>query len=223
MTQFLVSTFNYDGHEYQTGINSIERAARAGITALQDQINNNALLLEDPQNIGFHEEVDENGIIIHSEASEFERNLSLYADAQSDLRKAFVLAAYHFWERSVIRWSLRRPLEKDHAADKKLNGYKKLVAEAKKIGPPYDPHPSLDAIVQITNLLKHESKKAQEILENDYPDLWASMRGSKSMLYTSYARVNITQDIMNKVFEVVRLSGPLAFKQKLQPKKTAIF
>ena len=221
MTNPQIIKFNFEGFEYQAGLDSIERAAEAGLGVLQDDLLKSAKCLQQYRSEGIFEgERDENGTIIYEVCDDFKFKMVIAVDSQNELRRAFVLAAYHFWERSVVRWRYIRLTEDERKEDNGISGFGELKATAKRGDINYPPHPDLFAVCQIANLLKHESATARKNLEEHYPALWADLQ---NVVHASFGRsegIKISDPIMRKIFEIIRQSGPYVSPEKKPPIET---
>jgi hypothetical protein len=225
MPNLQIIKFNYEGFEYQAGLDSIERAAIAGLGALQDDLFKNAKCLQQYRSEGvFEGERDENGTTIYEVCDDFRFEMAVAVDSQNELRRAFVLAAYHFWERSVVRWALVRNLKpKSKKKDKNegaFQGYDELKTAAENEVINYPPHPDLQAVSQIANVLKHESKKSQKKLKEDHPALWAELMNVVHLPFGRPEGLKISDPIMRKIFEIIRQSGPYVSPEKKPPIET---
>lgn len=116
------------------------------------------------------------------------------AEALMDLRKAYVLAAYHLWERSAQRWTQRT--NANHTV---------LVGQTKERGYPLDP--GLDGVRDLANTLKHNSaSKARRLAAS-----WPEMLKTDPLSVTDwdwYAEIKLADADVLRVLDVVGRSGP---------------
>ncbi|UKK84100.1 hypothetical protein L7H23_16255 [Sphingopyxis sp. BSN-002] len=122
-------------------------------------------------------------------------------EAQEALRKAFVIALYHHWERSARKWT--GDDRRDHS---------KLAIAVEALGDPI--HPRLEAVRDLTNLLKHDNDKWGQQLIETWPDVVSGPRGHAGGRTDWYRAVRLTDAHMTEAFNIVGASGPI---QSLSP------
>ena len=120
-----------------------------------------------------------------------------------DLRKAYVLAAYHHWERAARRWSRIS----NHAK------HSKLITATRDLGYPIDPR--LEGLHDLVNTLKHNSVGCASKLILSWPDVLKADPAARPDL-DWYGCIEIEDRHVHEVCEIIRGSGPNA---ELSPTK----
>jgi hypothetical protein len=195
-------TFNLHGYMYQQGIKILWAAYSSASSTLYvewDTAKDDAIAYQkalDAGEVEWEGERDEDGYVIWDKAQIHDMEIDEKGEALSALRKAFILALYHHWERR-IRACLSSS-KKTHA---------ELVKSAIDIGIPI--HPGLNAVRDLANLLKHENGKWGEALRGSWPSLFPN-GFQKSKSYTNwYDAVKIDEKVITEAFDIVARSGPI--------------
>ena len=157
--------FSPRGYAFQSGIDVLRKSAGAGLAALRTETSELRLKLEAYRKAGaFVAERDDEGHIIWDEEDRLQLEIKIGEEAMMELRKAFVVATYHHWERSVLRWAARNAqvmtLDGVGAKTKRLD-HGKLRAAAEKAGFRADAH--MSSVVALANFLKHGSAHWGEV------------------------------------------------------------
>lgn len=116
-------------------------------------------------------------------------------DALRVLRRSFVVAIYHHWERWV-----RRQLGCDEKA-----GHDKLVQKACAGGISIDPH--LGGVRDMANLFKHSNKKWGTSLLSSWPDV-LPRHFTPDTDADWYEAVRLSEEIVLEIADIVKASGP---------------
>ncbi|MBW0151435.1 MAG: hypothetical protein KXJ53_09505 [Phenylobacterium sp.] len=114
-----------------------------------------------------------------------------------DLRKAYVLAAYHHWERGARRWTRLG----SHAK------HLKLVAVTRELGYPIDAR--LTGLYDLVNTLKHNSGVWASKLASSWPAVLKGDPAARPGL-DWYHLVELDDRDVHEVCSIVRASGPTA-------------
>lgn len=112
-----------------------------------------------------------------------------------DLRKAYVLALYHHWERAARRWT-RISVWSSHD---------KLAAATRGLGYPIDRR--LEAVRDLVNTLKHNSAERATQLFASWPDVLKANPAERPGL-DWYSMVSLDDRHVREACEIVRRSGP---------------
>lgn len=84
----------------------LRKSAQTGLTALSSEVKGLEQKLKDyHQSDEVEGEYDEDGQLLWDQGTVLEHEISFANNASMELRKAFAIAAYHYWERSVQRWT----------------------------------------------------------------------------------------------------------------------
>jgi len=191
--------FNWWGYTFQEGINVL----RQSFISARDALNRDVELARE-EAIGYQESVDqgliepdieyEDGIAILDHADVLQMHVETAEDGAMALRKAFVIAAYHLWERSARGWT-----KSEHGK------HPKLIALTLAQGYPISQ--KLDAVRDLVNLLKHAREKWGIDLMASWPQVFApSFQGSPKTDW--YEAVSLTDEHVFEVFETLADSGP---------------
>lgn len=101
-------SFNLRGYIFQNGIEVLRRSAQTGLTALSNEDDKLDQQLKAYRQSGkFEGEHDDEGFIFWERDGILEHGIASANEAAAELRKAFAIAAYHFWERMVRSWSIQ--------------------------------------------------------------------------------------------------------------------
>ncbi|MFS3137690.1 hypothetical protein ACLRDC_20390 [Gluconacetobacter sacchari] len=193
---------NLQGLVYECAIDVLVTSARAALDAMRASSAANTAALEAHRASGvFEGERDEHGMAICDRAELHEQEIAYIAEMANELRKAFVVAAYHHWEVSVLAWARR---ETPHDAN--LRNHAQSVAKAIEVG--YPPDAELRQVSCLANLIKHDSDSARRALKKAAPKLYETMFENVTARPRWASAVEISDATLDWVFEVVRKSGP---------------
>ncbi|MBB2157342.1 hypothetical protein HLH33_13640 [Gluconacetobacter diazotrophicus] len=197
---------------YGSGLDILCLAAEHGLTALRQARDGHARELASlPPEAHRRWDFDEYGgqFEITSPAADLETDIEMATDALNELRKAFAVAAYHHWERSVIEWW--------HAARPTILppgrppfGYDHLKKAAKRLS--VRPAPALNKVVTLANALKHNDKRRWNELKKQWPEVIARERYRSRADWAGTIQLNDTQ--LLEVFQAVQQSGPSSSQQQ---------
>lgn len=214
--------FNLLGHDFEHGLMILSDSLLAATDALKSksaQIANNYQKYEARLAAGEppEGEWDEDGVKIWERSEFFRFDLELINEALNTLRKAYVIAVFHHWERVIRRLT-------------GLSGHEtfdRLVESAAARGQPI--HARLTLVSDLNNTLKHDSMRAGPKLLKSWPGVFppgyadrlakreaaaaaraAQGLGDGGMHYDWHDAVQLSQEHMDEVFAIVRESGPRA-------------
>ncbi|MBB2157734.1 hypothetical protein HLH33_15705 [Gluconacetobacter diazotrophicus] len=204
MSTILPIPFSPLGFIYQAALDALRLAADTAESALASQLAAKRAELA-AYNAGtvFIGERDADGYRIWEQDQVLEIAIERLAEALLEVRRTFVISAYHHWEVSVVSWARHAdPTAKDPGH------HDQLVAKAADLGYPADPE--LCKVRRLANLFKHDSSTARAALEQAVPDHYkaAFANDATRPFWASGARV--APETLNWVFDVVRYSGPFA-------------
>lgn len=141
------------------------------------------------------EERDEDGHILWDQGTILAMKLEDADETAMELRKAFVLAMYHHWERSARRWT-----------GKPHGNHKALAAAIGALGQPLDQR--LDAVRVLVNLLKHDNPTTGAELRAAWPSTFAAHVQAGIDPSSWYEAVELTDSQVDEVYGIVIASGP---------------
>lgn len=198
MVQF---NFNLAGLSFQRGVSIMAKSFASAIVALRADIDNakdeafgyQQSLEQGGEWIG---ETDDDGVIIWDQTRVLEYEVEVVSEAAQELRKAFVLALYHHWERSARGWT---------KADNWT--HEQLVEGTKKRGYPVDPR--LAAVRDLVNTLKHNKDRWGRELLQSWPSVFPPGFVERTKVRTDwYEAVLLSDTHIREAFDVVAASGP---------------
>jgi len=112
------------------------------------------------------------------------------------LRKAFVIALYHHWERAI------------RASAAGANGnHDKLVKRAQAKGILIDAR--IGALRDLVNALKHDSDRCGKALLSSWPDIFSPNFQPGTLKTDWYRAVSLKDHHVVEAFEIVSGSGPI--------------
>lgn len=198
------------GEVYQEGVGSIEQASVLGEAALQEILKDKEIQLaryvrarsDNPESEEKHPASFDNEILRRM-------HVTSVKDSVYELRNAFALSAYHFWETSIYRWYLEdNPTE----TAKNLGSYPKLKSVMAKLHErdprlPNAPDPNLEAVCRLANILKHTSSKSCEWMKNHAPPKLQSIKDQIGQMQPGQS-VRLSTENLTWIFDIIRRSGP---------------
>lgn len=142
-------TFNAHGYAYQDSIRVLRLSFQAAEDALLDDLDrakDEAMAWQQSLDMGgeWIGERDEDGHVLWDRQTLLDFRVEDSRQATDMLRKAFLIAIYHHWERSACTWT--GLAKTDHA---------KLTKAVSALG--YPLHPGLDTLRVMANTLKHDN------------------------------------------------------------------
>jgi hypothetical protein len=190
--------FSVIGYEFESSIRTLKKSFELSRAALDVEVgrirNDLAAYLASGEFIG--ERTDEGDIIWDQERA-YEMDIEAAEEAIEELRRTYVIAIYHRWERGV-RLSTRSD-EHSHL---------KLVKVAEKHG--IHPLPVLEKISHLVNLLKHNNAKWDEKLLASWSDVvHANILNRRDGDFC--ASIVLTDKHIEEILNAVAVSGPVAF------------
>jgi len=138
----------------------------------------------------------EDGILISSRESELEYDAFTAVMATQLVREAFVMTAFHYWERSARQWTELRD---------KRDGFELLKTA---VGQKYPVHTRLPDVNTLNNLLKHDSAEKAEKLFAAWPELFRELFESSVNKFAAKRRLSISDKHVEEIFDIVAASGP---------------
>lgn len=192
--------FNFPGYLFQEGLHVLQSVYSTAADAVREEwekAKEDALAYQlgvERGEIAWEGERDESGFIIWDKEQVHEMEVQSKREALTALKNAFVIAAYHHWERSARRWT-----ESNRAS------HERLAYSVQALGIPLDGR--LGAVRDLANLLKHNHERWGRRLLTSWPDVVSVGRTAVGRV-DWYGAVNITEAQMEKVFEIISLSGP---------------
>ncbi len=186
----------FRSHHFEHGLRMLEKgyvAARDSLDGEIDRINRESRAYEEALANGAEPiaDYDEDGQLLWEQSQVFEINVDDVHSALCEVRKAFAIALYHFWEDSVAQWMELSGKQVDHD---------KLVRYCASEG--YGPSTDLEAVRCLINHLKHGRNSRTDWLTKlraTDPSFLPEARGATSA---------ISEDILFRVAAAILASGP---------------
>jgi len=180
----------------------LRKSAASGLTALAHEVRALERQLADYRRNGeFDGDCDEDGVVLWDRADLLSHEIAFAYGALMELRKAFAIAAYHHWERSVQLW-----IEIDAPDKKNAREYKDISKAASKIGYPADVE--LPRVNALANMLKHNSKNSGTRLLQLWPDILLPQAQNFTNPTHRVSDVQLGDEHLNEIFDIVSRSGP---------------
>lgn len=169
---------DFRGYWFQRGIEVLRRSVQTGLVALDSEKDTLEQQLESYRQSGkFEGERDEDGSILWEQDMFFEHEIASVNEASAELRKAFAIAAYHFWERSVQSWIAHENGNGSAKAEayntpkqKKRIEFEDLCELTKVLG--YSVSGKLVRVQALANMLKHNNERWGKRLLMLWPDVF---------------------------------------------------
>lgn len=205
--------FSPRGYVYQSGLDCIRLAAESGQISLQETIAFKQEQLKQYEENGvFVGDRDEDGNVLWEKSDLLNLDIERLQEALLELRRAFALTAYHYWETSVYQWFYQ---ENPGAPSKNLGNYEKLTDTVRDLGKK-DPalgniqNENLRIVSHISNIIKHTSEKSKEYLSRNMPnELVGTIKNTRD-IYGNRPQIYLEEHHLNWVFDVIAHSGPAA-------------
>jgi len=188
---------SFQAFMFQSGVDTIRDAFTASIGAMKEAERKAEEALALYVASGKDDtEYDENGSVLHSTYFLLAHKASEMSIAAREVRRAFIMSAFHYWERSARGWT---NLDGQH------DYYGKLKKEAAK---QFDMSPKLDELNHLNNVLKHN---------NPYHARSLAMIRLDHFVRTPYSTIHnrrvtwtlaLNDAHVEEAIEIVRASGP---------------
>ncbi|MGP4699893.1 hypothetical protein [Agrobacterium cavarae] len=179
-------------HQFEHGLRMLEKGYKAARDSFENEIKRieaEAKAYEDSGEwIG---EVDDEGYTLWEQSQVYDLQIEDIHSASFEVRKAFTIALYHFWEDSVARWM---GLNGRQASHEEMELYCSHEG--------YGPSPDLGAVRCLANHLKHGRNSRNDWLvrlRTEYPSFLPPARSNI---------VGLSEQTLFKVAAVIFASGP---------------
>jgi hypothetical protein len=195
--------FDAQGYWFQEGLKVLRSSFHSAVEALEGGVKNaqsqaaqySASVDAGGERIG---ERDEDGHVLWDQEDVLRMRLETCEEALMALRKAFVISVYHHWERWIRAWT-----GSGHSAD-----HDKLVRRAIEKG--LIVHEKLDAVRNLTNVLKHNKGTSGENLWATWSDLFSPDFRPRQRGSDWYSAVHLRNCHILEILDVAAQSGPTA-------------
>lgn len=205
--------FSPRGYVYQSGLDCIRLAAKSGQNSLQEAISfKQEQLKQYEADSVFVGERDEDGYVLWEQNDILNLDIERLQEALLELRRAFALTAYHYWETSVYQWFHQ---ENPETQSINLGNYRNLAKTLKDLGnkdPSLQniPDKNLCIVSHISNVIKHTSDNSKEYLSKNMPIELVGIIKNTPKIYGNRPQVYLEEHHLNWIFDVIAHSGPIA-------------
>ena len=191
--------FSMRGFIYESGIDCLRDSFTAAVQGIQDRIREES---EDWRSCkGDYEEqalYAEDGSTIFDPDDVYQYKVEALKEAHAELRKAFAIAIYHYWERKM-RVFCKLPDGK----------HTDLEAAAARLGiqVPAD----FARVHRLANALKHNNQGSMKPLHKVWPEVSGilfEVKGDRDW----YARIELNDDHIYHLLDLTKLAGPSVMK-----------
>jgi len=195
--------FNMEGYAFESGLKVLRDSYLAANIALAEAEGRACDALtsyeEDVAKTGqwIGEVDDETGCVIWDHADHLRFDIENSRLAAWAMRNAFVLAAYHHWERAALVWSGNPDAR-----------FPELVAATTRRG--YSVHDRLQQVRVLANAIKHNKDHSGDRLSAAWPAVLRPGFRKHPIRTDWYDAIQLDAQTMEDVFEIVAGSGPTA-------------
>jgi len=194
---------DFEGSRFRDGVDRLDKAFSLALRSLLDEEQNLRSQLEAYQAHvkGGGERIGEwdpdEGYSLWEHDDDLSMEIEDAEESQKDLRKAYMLAIYHHWERAAQRWTGSGP----HAK------FKTLVLKTQEAG--YSIDEGLVGLRDLVNALKHNNATWGNALKQSWPSVIRADIDGPSVDW--YRAIKLTDDDVRTACAVVRRSAPDPF------------
>lgn len=196
-------SFNVRGFMYESGIDCLRDSFTAAAEGIQEKIRNETEAW-DTQSGDYESgpQYAEDGSTLFDPADVYSYKMEALQEAYAELRKAFAIAIYHYWERNIRVYA------------KLPNGnHEKLVKAAEGLG--YTIPMGFARAHRLANALKHNNADCVNKLHKEWPEVSGVLfkaEGERDW----YARIDLTDEHIYYMLDLTKLAGPS--RSKLSPR-----
>lgn len=188
--------FDVRGYHFEVGLKAIAQGFRASAAALNADVERIKAERTAYEESGVWEgEQDDDGHVIWSRGQILEMEQEAAEEALMHLRKAFVLALYHHWERAI----------RAYTGSHRKEEHKELVKRAEQKG--ITPVAELEKAYRLANTLKHNSEKYGPHLFEIWPAIFGEHFQSASGV-DWYGSVVLSDEYVDEIVETIAKAGP---------------
>lgn len=186
----------FKAFQFQSGLEIVRSAFRASIATMTEANERAKQAHMDYAMSGEDDSEYEDGALVRSTLHELS-----YAELEASIavrvvREAFIMSAFHYWERSARGWT-------------GLHGKRQNFPDLRDaVSKQYTLHPRLEHLNTLNNLLKHNSQEKAEQLFIDWPEVFRPPFQSATQKAGLIPILSISDYHVEEAFEAVSASGP---------------
>ena len=195
--------FSMRGFIYESGLDCLRDSFTAAVEGIQVKLREESEAWDsETGDYGIETQFAENGSVVFDPGDVYSYKVEALEDAHVELRKAFAIAIYHFWERKMRTYG---KLEK---------GNHKIfteVAESLGIMIPSE----FARVYRLANALKHNSAGTLNKLHDEWSEVSGvlfKVEGTRDW----YSRINLTDDHIYYLLDLTKQAGPSVKKRNIK-------
>lgn len=193
--------FSVHGYAYESGIDCLRDSFAAAAKGIQDEIREESEAWNSQSgDYASEPQYADDGSTLFDPDDIFTYKIETIHEAYAELRKAFAIAIYHYWERK-IRVFYKLP-DGNHA---------ELEAAAKRSG--IEIPADFGRVHRLANALKHNNRGSLRALHKEWPDVSGvlfEVRGHRDW----YAGIELNDDHIYYLFDLAKQAGPAVRKRE---------
>lgn len=195
--------FSMRGFIYESGLDCLRDSFTAAVEGIQVKLREESEAWDsETGDYGIETQFAENGSVVFDPGDVYSYKVEALEDAHVELRKAFAIAIYHFWERKMRTYG---KLEKgDHKIFTE-------VAESLGIEIPSE----FARVYRLANALKHNNAQCINNLHKEWPEVSGVLfkaEGTRDW----YSCINLTDDHIYYMLDLTTQAGPSVRKRKIE-------
>lgn len=195
--------FSVRGFAYESGIRCLGDSFTAATHGIRNQIREETEAFESCT--GDYEEqfqYAEDGSVLFDPADLYQYKMEALDEAHAELRKAFAIAIYHYWERKIRVF-----------CDLSDGNHAEVEAAAKKLGIqiPGD----FGRVHRLANALKHNNRGSLKALHRQWPEVSGVLFDVSGNL-DWYAGIDLNDDHIYYLLDLTKLAGPSVRKRETE-------
>lgn len=192
-----------EGMSYDIALYHLEQAAIQSIKSIKHQTSSTISSISvkhNAENIGTDVDPvikyqDQNDGLTHSLYFPFLRS------AENEVRKSFLVAAYHHWETAITSWALDKTPK-----DANLRSHDVIEKKARELG--YPPDKDISILSFVSNAIKHNSSNSWKKLKDNAPSIFEEMKMVRRLEGILPSYTTISDDRLKWAFDIVKNSSP---------------
>lgn len=195
--------FSARGFMYESGIDCLRDSFTAAAMGIQDKIRQETEAWEASVESGEYEEqlqYADDGSTLFDPADVYNNKMETLQEAYAELRKAFAIAIYHYWERKIRAFC---KLSDGNHAD--------VEAAAARLGIqiPAD----FAKVHRLANALKHNNRGSLKALHKEWPQVSGvlfEVQGDRDW----YSGIDLSDEHIYHLIDLTKLAGPSMRKRE---------